>query len=367
VTALDWVVLAGTLAFIVVYGALRNARHAGSESYLRGGNEDRWHTIGLSVMATQASAITFLSTPGQAYEDGMGFVQLYFGLPIAMVILSAVVVPRYYKLRVFTAYEFLESRFDLKTRQLTALLFLLQRGLAAGITIYAPSIILSKALGWPLDLTNVVVGGLVVAYTVVGGTRAVSRTQQQQMAVMMAGVGAAFVGVLWQLPPSVSFSDSLSIAGAMGKMNVVDFGFDPSSRYNFWSGILGGLFLALSYFGTDQSQVQRYLSGRSLRESRLGLLFNGLCKVPMQFLILMTGVLVLVFHQFEKPPVFFNEADWRRVAASSYAAEARSLEEAHAAVFERKRGAALALESALATDDPGQRETVRAEFQRLAA
>jgi Na+/proline symporter len=366
-TAFDWVVLAGTLAVIVIYGALRSARHAGSETYLRGGNEDRWPTIGLSVMATQASAITFLSTPGQAYEDGMGFVQMYFGLPIAMVVLSVVVVPRYHRLRVFTAYEYLESRFDLKTRQLTAVLFLVQRGLSAGITIYAPSIILSKALGWPLDATNLVVGGLVVAYTVVGGTRAVSRTQKQQMAVMMAGVVAAFVGVLWQLPPAISFGDSLSIAGALGKMNVVDFGFDARSRYNFWSGITGGLFLALSYFGTDQSQVQRYLSGRSITESRLGLLFNGLFKIPMQFLILLTGVLVLVLYQFEKPPLFFNQADWGRIATSSYAGEARRLEQAHDVTFERKRRAALDLDAALAQDEPARRATARAAFQATAA
>jgi solute:Na+ symporter, SSS family len=365
-TGLDWVVLVGTLTFIVTYGAFRAGRRATSETYLRGGNEDRWHTIGLSVMATQASAITFLSTPGQAYEEGMGFVQLYFGLPLAMVILAAIVVPKYYQLRVFTAYEFLESRFDLKTRQLTALLFLVQRGLSAGITIYAPAIILSNVLGWPLDLTNVVVGGLVITYTVVGGTRAVSRTQKHQMAVMMAGMAVAFVWVLSRLPAAVSFSDSLSIAGAMGRMNAVDFSFNPRSRYNFWSGIAGGLFLAMSYFGTDQSQVQRYLSGRSIRESRLGLLFNGLFKIPMQFLILLTGVMVLVLHQFEQPPVFFNRAEWARVGATSHASEARRLEEAHRQAFARKREAALALESALATDDPVQQAAARTAFKRSA-
>ena len=363
-TAVDWVVLAGTLAFIVIYGISRNLGPTNSESYLRGNNQDRWHTIGLSVMATQASAITFLSTPGQAYEDGMRFVQLYFGLPIAMVILSAVVVPRYYHLRVFTAYEFLETRFDLKTRQLAAFLFLIQRGLAAGITIYAPSIILSKVLGWSLDLTNAAVGSLVVVYTVTGGTRAVSQTQKQQMFVMMAGVVAVFVYVLWRLPPTVSFSDSLSIAGAMGKMSVVDFSFDPSSRYNFWSGITGGLFLAMSYFGTDQSQVQRYLSGRSITESRLGLLFNGLFKVPMQFLILLTGVMVLVFHQFEKPPVFFNEAEWRRLATTPHVHDARRLEDAHGHAFERKRKTVLALDKALATDDSAGQEEARGKFRQ---
>jgi solute:Na+ symporter, SSS family len=366
VTGIDWFILTGTLAFIVIYGILKTAGHSGSESYLRGGSQDRWHTIGLSVMATQASAITFLSTPGQAYQDGMGFVQLYFGLPIAMVILSAVVVPRYYRLRVFTAYEFLESRFDLKTRQLAAFLFLIQRGLAAGITIYAPSIILSKVLGWSLDLTNVVVGGLVIVYTVAGGTKAVSQTQKHQMVVMMGGVAVAFAWVLRRLPPSVSFTDSLSIAGAMGRMNVVDLGFDVNSRYNLWSGVLGGLFLAMSYFGTDQSQVQRYLSGRSIAESRLGLLFNGLFKVPMQFLILLTGLMVLVFHQFEKPPIFFNEAEWKRVAATSHAGEALRLEEAHDQAFERKRQAALVLDAALATDDPAQQEAAKVVFRQAA-
>jgi solute:Na+ symporter, SSS family len=366
VTWLDWLILGATLAFIVIYGVSRTARHATAESYLRGGSKDRWHTVGLSVMATQASAITFLSTPGQAYEEGMGFVQLYFGLPLAMVILSAVVVPRYYRLRVFTAYEFLESRFDLKTRQLAAFLFLIQRGLAAGITIYAPAIILSRVLGWSLDLTNVAVGGLVIVYTVAGGTKAVSQTQKHQMAVMMGGVAVAFAWVLWRLPPTVSFGDSLSLAGAMGKMNVVDLSFDATSRYNLWSGVLGGLFLAMSYFGTDQSQVQRYLSGRSITESRLGLLFNGLFKVPMQFLILLTGLMVLVFHQFEKPPVFFNEAEWRRVTASTHAGEAHRLEEAHDQAFQRKRQAALAFEASLASNDPTRQQAARATFRQAA-
>jgi Na+/proline symporter len=350
-SALDWLVLAGTLAFIVSYGIWKTRGQQGSEGYLRGGNTDRWHTIGLSVMATQASAITFLSTPGQAYEDGMRFVQFYFGLPLAMVFLSAVVVPIYYRLKVFTAYEFLETRFDLKTRLLAAFLFLLQRGMGAGITLYAPSIILSKLLGWSLDGTILGVGGLVILYTVAGGTKAVSQTQKHQMVVMMGGLVVAFFWVLYKLPPAVSFSDSLNIAGALGKMNVVDFSFDPDSRYNLWSGLIGGLFLALAYFGTDQSQVQRYLSGRSITESRLGLLFNGLFKVPMQFLILLTGVMVLVFHQFEQPPVFFNNVEWDRVKTTQFAERAAGLEAAHADVFTRKRQAVLALDSALAAGD----------------
>lgn len=364
--ALDWLVLVGTLTFIVAYGISRAGRAGGSERWLRGGSEDRWYTIGLSVMATQASAITFLSTPGQAYEEGMGFVQMYFGLPIAMVILAAVVVPRYYRLQVSTAYEFLERRFDLKTRQLTALLFLAQRGLAAGITIYAPAIILSNTLGWSLDLTNVTVGGLVIVYTVIGGTRAVSQTQKQQMAIMMFGMATAFAWVLWRLPPTVSFGDALAIAGAMDRMNVVDFSFDSKTRYNFWSGIAGGLFLAMSYFGTDQSQVQRYVSGRSITESRLGLLFNGLFKVPMQFFILLTGVMVLVFHQFERPPVFFNTAEWARVEETPHADEARLLERAHGEAFARKREAALVFDAALATGDKSGQEAARTAFRERA-
>jgi solute:Na+ symporter, SSS family len=365
--ALDWAVLFGTLLFIAVYGMWRARGVTTADNYLRGGNQDRWLTIGLSVMATQASAITFLSTPGQGYEDGMRFVQFYFGLPIAMVILSAVVVPRYYRLRVFTAYEFLESRFDLKTRQLAALLFLLQRGLAAGITLYAPSIILSKVLGWSLDLTNVAIGLLVIIYTVGGGSRAVSQTQKHQMIVMMGGLVVAFLWVVWRLPPQVSFGDALQIAGVMGKMKVVDFSFDPSTRYTFWSGITGGLFLAMSYFGTDQSQVQRYLSGRSITESRLGLLFNGLFKVPMQFLILLTGIMVFVFHQFDRPPLFFNETEWKKVDATPHAIEKQQLEEAHAAAFERKLQAVGELEAALAAEDETRLSQARAQVQQRAA
>jgi SSS family solute:Na+ symporter len=354
-SAVDWVVLLGTLGFIGVYGVWRTRGVTSSEGYLRGNNQDTAVTIGLSVMATQASAITFLSTPGQAYEDGMRFVQFYFGLPLAMVFLSAVVVPIYYRLKIYTAYEFLENRFDRKTRQLAAFLFLVQRGLAAGITLYAPSIILSKVLGWSLDLTNVAMGAFVILYTVGGGTKAVSQTQKHQMVVMLGGLVVAFAWVLYKLPPAVSFTDSLNIAGALGKMNAVDFSFDPASRYNLWSGLIGGFFLALSYFGTDQSQVMRYLSGKSLTETRLGLLFNGLFKVPMQFLILLTGVMVLVFHQFEKPPVFFNTAEWDRVKQTAHVTEATQLESAHADVFERKRRAVLALDVALAAgDDAGE-------------
>lgn len=313
---MDWVVLIGTLSFIVIYGVYKTRGASNVEGYLMGGHDMKWYTIGLSVMATQASAITFLSTPGQAFEDGMGFVQFYFGLPIAMVILCATFLPIFYKLNVFTAYEYLESRFDLNTRLLAAFLFLLQRGLAAGITIYAPSIILSSILGWNLNFTNFFIGTLVIIYTVSGGTKAVSQTQKQQMLVILTGMVIAFIIILRSLPEGIGFSEAMEVAGVMNKLEVVNFDFDFNERYTFWSGITGGLFLALSYFGTDQSQVQRYLSGKSLKEGRYGLLFNGLLKIPMQFLILLTGVMVFVFYQFEKAPVFFNEAGLEEISGN---------------------------------------------------
>lgn len=325
-TALDWVVLLGTIVSIVAWGLWRTRGAGTTASYLRGDYELRWHTIGLSVMATQASAITFLSVPGQAYEDGMRFVQFYFGLPIAMVIISAFFVPIYFRLKVYTAYEYLESRFDLKTRLLGAFLFLIQRGLAAGITIYAPAIILSTILGWPLEPTVVAIGGLVILYTVSGGTKAVSQTQKQQMVVMLGGMVVAAVVIVWKLPDHIGFGRAVDIAGAFGRMNAVSFEFDLNDRYNFWSGITGGLFLALSYFGTDQSQVGRYLTGRSITESRLGLLFNGVLKIPMQFLILLVGILVFVFYQFTSPPLLFNEPLAERVQATAKAEDYAAVE-----------------------------------------
>ncbi|MBK8720956.1 MAG: sodium:solute symporter [Saprospiraceae bacterium] len=314
---IDWVVLILTTCFIVIYGAWKTRKTSSVESYLLGDRDLKWWTIGLSIMATQASGITFLSTPGQAYDDGMRFVQFYFGLPIAMIILAIWVIPQFYKLKVFTAYEYLETRFDLKTRFFTAALFLIQRGLAAGLTIYAPSIILSTILGWNLTMTNLIIGGLVVIYTAIGGTKAVSETQQLQMGVILIGLFLALGVVIYKLPPQVSFSDALSLAGGMGKLNLVDFNFNPSNKYNFWSGILGGTFLFLSYFGTDQSQVQRYLSGKSLTESRLGLLFNGILKVPMQFAVLFVGMMVFVFYQFTQPPIHFNHVNIEKVEQSS--------------------------------------------------
>lgn len=323
----DWWILCGTLIFIVLYGVYKTRKNKDVTDYLKGGNDARWWTIGLSVMATQASAITFLSTPGQAFHDGMGFVQFYFGLPIAIVIICLVFIPIYHKLKVFTAYEYLEGRFDVKTRTLAALLFLTQRGIGAGITIFAPSIILSAVLGWNLLYLNIIIGILVIIYTVSGGTKAVSVTQKQQMAVIFLGLFVTFLLILNYLPLDISFSKALDIAGANGKMKVLDFSFDWENRYTFWSGIIGGTFLALSYFGTDQSQVQRYLSGRSLKESQMGLLFNGLLKVPMQFFILLVGVMVFVFYQFNSSPLHFNPAAVNDVMASEYAEQYQELED----------------------------------------
>ncbi|MFT4533405.1 MAG: SSS family solute:Na+ symporter [Saprospiraceae bacterium] len=333
---IDWIILGATLAFIVIYGVWKTRKDQGMDNYILGGKEAKWATVGLSVMATQASAITFLSTPGQAYHDGMGFVQFYFGLPLAMVIICITFIPIYHRLKVYTAYEYLESRFDLKTRTLAAILFLIQRGLAAGITIYAPAIILSTILGWNLYQLIVIIGVLVIIYTVLGGTKAVNVTQKQQMAVIMLGMFVAFYLILSYLPEGVGFVDALTIAGAGDKMDIVDFSFDPKSKYTFWSGITGGLFLALSYFGTDQSQVQRYLSGKSVKESRMGLIMNGLLKVPMQFFILLVGVMVFVFYQFNQAPVFFNPLG-DQIYETSAAEEYRSVEREYDQLFLEKQ------------------------------
>jgi len=328
-SGLDWLILAGTLLSIVFYGVWKTRGSANVEEYVMGGHRAKWWTIGLSVMATQASAITFLSTPGQAYHDGMGFVQFYFGLPLAMIIICMVFVPLYHRLKVYTAYEFLESRFDLKTRTLAAILFLIQRGLAAGITIFAPAIILSAVLGWNLNTLNIIIGILVIIYTVSGGTRAVSVTQKQQMFVIMLGMFMAFFFILGFLPGDITFTKVLKIAGANEKLNILDFDLNTSSRYTFWSGITGGMFLALAYFGTDQSQVQRYLSGKSVRESQLGLIFNALLKVPMQFFILLVGVMVFVFYQFNASPLNFNPAATEAVMNSDYSQDYQVLVDAH--------------------------------------
>ncbi|MBA3963101.1 MAG: sodium:solute symporter [Chthoniobacterales bacterium] len=348
-SALDYAVLFGTLLAIALYGWWKTRADHDLDHYLRGDASIRWGTIGLSVMATQASAITFLSTPGQAYESGMGFVQNYFGLPFALIVVCAVFLPIYHRLKVVTAYEYLGQRFDQKTRLLGAFLFLLQRGLAAGITIYAPAIILSALLGWNLRLTIILAGLFVVIYTATGGTTAVSHTQKWQMAVILAGMGVAFGMILHRLPPDFSFLQAIAVAGKMGKLQAVDFSLDFQRRYTFWSGLLGGFFLALSYFGTDQSQVQRYLAGGSLAAGRFGLLFNAVLKIPMQFFILLTGVMVFIFFQFEKPPIFFNKPAYVRATQSAQADKLASLQTRYDEVFARKQTAVHNLTSAMAS------------------
>ena len=323
---LDWIILCSTLLLIVAYGTLKTKGAKNSVEYIKGGNEAKWWTVGLSVMATQASAITFLSTPGQAFNDGMGFVQFYFGLPIAIIIICIVFIPIYHKLKVFTAYEYLESRFDLKTRTLTSVLFLIQRSLAAGITIFAPAIILSSVLGWDLTTLNIIIGLLVIIYTVSGGTKAVNYTQKYQMGVIFTGLIITFLIIIYSLPENVTFEKAIELAGANDKMKILDFSFDLENRYTVWSGILGGTFLMLSYFGTDQSQVQRYLSGKSLKEMQMGMIFNGILKIPMQFFILFIGVMVFIFYQFNPSPLNFNPQAEITISNSEKANEYSKLE-----------------------------------------
>jgi Na+/proline symporter len=360
---IDWIVMLGTLLGIVIYGVWKTRNISSVQSYLLGDRDLPWWTIGLSIMATQASAVTFLSTPGQAYEDGMRFAQFYFGLPVAMVILSTFVIPIYYRLKVYTAYEYLEGRFDQRTRTLTAILFLLQRGLAAGITIYAPAIILSSILGWGLNITIFFIGLVVIFYTVMGGTQAVSVTQKQQMIVILGGMFIAAIILVYKLPEHVGFGDAVGLAGKLGKLNVVDFSFDLNNRYTFWSGMLGGVFLFLSYFGTDQSQVQRYLSGKSLTESRLGLLFNGLLKVPMQFLVLFVGILVFVFFQFNTRPLHFNDANVAKLIGTPYEQTYREYETAYLQVQEREMGIAERIIAANRSGDEAALEAAREDSQ----
>ena len=314
---IDWIILTSTISFIVIYGIWKNEKHKNLDGYIKGSNTTRWWTVGLSVMATQASAITFLSTPGQAFHDGMGFVQFYFGLPFAMIIICVFFIPIYKKLKVFTAYQFLEDRFDKKTRKLTAILFLIQRGLAAGITIYAPAIILSVLLDWNLKFLIIIIGIIVTTYTLIGGTKTVSITHKHQMILIFSGLIITFFYIINSFPDNISFVESLKIAKSFNKLNIIDFSIDPNNRYTFWSGLTGGLFLALSYFGADQSQVQRYLSAKSLKESQMGLIMNGFLKVPMQFFILLIGVMVFIFYQFETAPINFNPQVIKSLKTSS--------------------------------------------------
>lgn len=360
---IDWSILIGTLLFIILYGLYKTRKDRNAETFLKGGNDSKWWTIGLSVMATQASAITFLSTPGQAFDKGLGFVQFYFGLPIAMVVLCITFIPIFYKMKVFTAYEYLEKRFDLKTRTLAASLFLIQRGLAAGITIYAPAIIFSVLLGWDLKLTCIIIGILVIIYTVTGGTKAVSVTQKGQMVIILSGMIIAFFIILGLLPENMNLSEALSLAGASGKTKALDFSLDFETRYTFWSGITGGFFLALAYFGTDQSQVQRYLSGKSIRESRLGLLFNGIFKLPLQFFILIVGVMVYVFFQFQEKPLNFNPQAETVIKESQYADQYNKVESEYKLLQSEKMNLSQSFLAAKKSGDNVQLDNIKKQLK----
>jgi SSS family transporter len=348
-SALDWFVLIFSLVGIAAYGMYKSRGATNIESYLKGDNQIPWYMVGLSIMATQASAITFLSAPGQAYTDGMRFVQYYFGLPIAMIVISIFFIPIYNRLNVFTAYEFLENRFDQKTRVFTSLLFLTQRGLASGLTLYAPSLILSALLGWNIYYTNLFIGGIVILYTVAGGSKAVSYTHLQQMTIIFIGMFIAGYMIVHLLPDGIGFTDAIKMGGKLGKMNVIDLSFDLSNKYNIWSGLIGGFFLALSYFGTDQSQVSRYISAKDLRQSRMGLLMNGFIKVPMQFFILLLGVLLFVFYQFKPAPLFFNNNETEKLEASAYNPAWQKIKGAHEALQEDRKTAAFGLNQSIQT------------------
>ena len=357
--ALDWIILFGTLAIIVGYGTWKTTGSKNIDGYLLGDKTMPWWSVCLSIMATQASAITFLSTPGQAYEDGMRFMQFYFGLPLAMVILSITAVPLYHRLKVYTAYEYLETRFDLKVRSLGAFFFLMLRGLSVGITIYAPSLILSTILDWNISLTTAFIGSLVMIYTVSGGTKAVSLTQKYQLTIIMAGMITAGLIAFWNLPENITFTDTFRFAGEMGKLNMINLSFDLTDRYNIWSGLIGGLFLFLSYFGADQSQVGRYLGGKSIAESRLGLIFNGLLKIPMQFIILYIGILVFVFYQFNQAPVFHNTSLKEKAMQTEQAGEIQKLETEYDKLFLTKKEIAGKLAGAIRENDRNQIELSR--------
>ncbi len=362
---LDWIVLLSTILFIVLYGTFKTRKSSNIEGYLKGDNTMKWWMMGVSIMATQASAITFLSTPGQAIEDGMRFLQFYFGLPLAMVIISATMVPIYYRLKVFTAYEYLESRFDLKTRTLAAGLFLILRGLSAGITLFAPSLVLSTILHWPNYITTVLIGTLVIIYVTTGGTRAVSLTQRHQMAVIMSGMILAGILAYTMLPETVSFGNAVDIAGNLGRLNLVNLEFDLTDRYNIWSGLIAGTFLFLSYFGTDQSQVARYLGGTSVTESRLGLMFNGLLKIPMQFVILFIGVMVFVFYLFNQPPVFHNQVLLSRAYAAGQSGTLDSLSGAYDQLYNEKKADVDRLVTAIQQEDETEIQAARTRLLEI--
>lgn len=350
---LDWAVLGGSLLFIVAYGLWRGRGSDSVNKYLLAGKTMPWYAMALSIMATQASAITFISTTGQSYVDGMRFVQFYFGLPLAMVILSATAVPIFHRAGVYTAYEYLEKRFDAKTRALVSVIFLIQRGLAVGLALYAPAVVLTVILGWPDRITTMIMGTLVVLYTTAGGIKAVTWTDFQQMLIMFAGIFAALTTAIYLLPGGISFLDAVTLAGVAGRLNAVTLNFDWNDRYNLWSGLIGGMFLALSYFGCDQSQVQRYLTGKSIAQSRLSLLFNAVVKVPMQFFILFTGAIVFVFYIYERPPLLFQPVELEKIQARSMRTEYEPVEERYTAAFEKRREAAGRLLAARRSDDAG--------------
>jgi len=357
-TTLDWIVLFGWLAFLVSYGLWRGRGSNSVNQFLLAGKTMPWYAMGLSIMATQASAITFISTTGQAYVDGMRFVQFYFGLPVAMVILSATAVPIFHRAKVYTAYEYLEQRFDAKTRSLVTIIFLIGRGLGAGIALAAPSIVMSVVLGWPYYVTTLVMGGLIILYTTLGGIKAVTYADVQQMMMIMGALILALVIAIWKMPHDVSFLDAVRIAGAAGRLNAVDTHFDPNSRYNLWSGLIGSTFLMLAYFGTDQSQVQRYLTGKSIGQSRLGLLLNAMAKVPVQFFILFIGAMVFVFFVFERPPLLFQPVELKRLEQS---AEFRGLEGRYQQALDEREVAARKVK------DGGSGDEFRAAQQKVNA
>lgn len=348
-SSIDWILLVVTLLFITFYGIYKNRGDKDIDGYLLGDQSLPWYHVGFSVMATQASAITFLSAPGQAYTDGMRFVQFYFGLPLAMIVLCITFVPIFHRLKVYTAYEYLENRFDGRVRVFTALLFLIGRGLSTGISIYAPSLIMSAIFGWELFWTNILMGGLVLTYTVVGGTKAISHTHLQQMIIMTCSLFFAGYLVVDLLPADMGLFEALQVAGKAEKLNVIDFNFDPKEKYNVWSGLLAGFFLQLSYFGTDQSQVSRYLTGKSVNQTRTGLLMNGMLKIPMQFLILMLGAIVFVFYLFNNTPIFFNEVETQRLEQSIYADDFKDLKFQHEALIDQRIGVANNLKTGIKT------------------
>ena len=358
----DWLVLCGSLAFVVLYGLWRGRGSNSVNKYLLAGKTMPWYAMALSIMATQASAVTFISTTGQSYVDGMRFVQFYFGLPLAMVILAVTAVPIFHRANVYTAYEYLEQRFDTRTRALVSVIFLIQRGLALGITLYAPAVVLTVILGWPVQWTTLIMGAVAVLYTTLGGVKTVAWSDFQQMLVMTAGLVAALVAAVLLLPRSVSFLDAVTLAGAAGRLNAVTLNLDWNDRYNLWSGLIGGMFLALAYFGCDQSQVQRYLTGKSIAQSRLSLLFNGMAKVPMQFFILFIGAMVFVFYIYEKPPLLFQRTELARIQEPSLRAEYQPLEQRYDAAFESRRAAADRLIQARRSGDTGLRQEGVREF-----